>query len=123
MSCFFRPRVVASWGRYLFSNLESTAVTTPANTWVFTDEHEDTIDDSSFLIMPENSPVWFSLPSTRHGRSTPFSFLDGHCEPHRWVEPSTFVPVQRKRRGNTPVGPADRDTLWLRNAASPLIVD
>jgi prepilin-type processing-associated H-X9-DG protein len=123
MNCFIAPaHTIGMWRHYTFASIESTGLTMPGSTWSFTDEHEDTIDDSSFLMLEEGNLDWFGLPTARHGKSTPFSFLDGHCETHRWVEPGTLAPVQRKRVVRTPAKPGDRDMFWIRNAASPVLM-
>jgi hypothetical protein len=41
------------------------------------------------------------------------SFADGHLESHRWLEPTTLVPMGRARPG-THTTPTDRDVSWLQ---------
>jgi len=55
-------------------------VTTPAVVLAFMDEHERTIDDGHFMIHLPPSPHAPNRPALRHGKRTPVSFLDGHCE-------------------------------------------
>jgi len=88
---------------------------------VFIDEHEDTIDDSSFAIgWRQSGPLemgWnFMLPASRHQGSAVMSFADGHVESHRWKDPRTLKPVD----GSPIVDHSDNnsDTIWLYQRAT-----
>jgi prepilin-type N-terminal cleavage/methylation domain-containing protein/prepilin-type processing-associated H-X9-DG protein len=64
----------------------------PSSALVFVDENLYTIDDGIFAPPQANradSPLWVNIPAARHGNSGILSFADGHCESHKWVEPST----------------------------------
>ena len=60
----------------------------PAQSIVFADESEYTIDDGYFATLV-NEDTWQNFPAYRHGGSASFSFADGHSELKRWIEPST----------------------------------
>jgi prepilin-type N-terminal cleavage/methylation domain-containing protein/prepilin-type processing-associated H-X9-DG protein len=67
----------------------------PANEiFVFTEPHEDSIDDGSFIVWSPNyeseEKLWFDLPSARHNRGCNLTFADGHGEPWKWRWPKKF---------------------------------
>ena len=56
----------------------------PTETWVYVDEHPDTINDPA--CFPPNSPTGFmDVPATYHNGACGFAFADGHSEIHKWV--------------------------------------
>ncbi|MFM8360179.1 MAG: type II secretion system protein [Verrucomicrobiota bacterium] len=57
----------------------------PYMTFVFLDEHPDTINDGFFMNRLEEDPKWGNLPATWHGGGSSISFADGHTEFRRWV--------------------------------------
>jgi prepilin-type N-terminal cleavage/methylation domain-containing protein/prepilin-type processing-associated H-X9-DG protein len=74
----------------------------PARALVFIDEHEKSIQQSTFCV---NAPgfqlfgtpqwAWISFPATRHNNGCTFTFADGHAETWRWKEPRTMA-ISRK---------------------------
>jgi prepilin-type N-terminal cleavage/methylation domain-containing protein/prepilin-type processing-associated H-X9-DG protein len=54
----------------------------PAETWVYIDEHPDSINDAGFF----NPYVaqWVDLPATYHNNACGVAFADGHSEIHKW---------------------------------------
>lgn len=54
-----------------------------AETWVFVEEHPDSINDSSFSL-PDQTELW-DVPAAHHSGAASFSFADGHAELHRWT--------------------------------------
>ena len=54
----------------------------PDGTWVYTDEHPDSINDSG-LFNP-HAWSWIDMPATYHNGACGFSFADGHSEIHKW---------------------------------------
>ena len=92
-------------------------IDSPAERWVFIDEHEDSIwgGEFSFLLIQWLNYDWADIPAARHGGSGTFSFADGHAESRRWVNPRTRVPVKRVRQYGIPGGGnVDVKWLWLR---------
>jgi prepilin-type N-terminal cleavage/methylation domain-containing protein/prepilin-type processing-associated H-X9-DG protein len=53
-----------------------------AGTWVFVDEHPDSINDAG-LFNPRNFS-WVDMPATYHNGACGFAFADGHSEIHKW---------------------------------------
>jgi len=92
----------------------------PSDSWVFTDEHPDSIDDGILYT----SPLWISglgvfseLPSSLHNRSDGISFADGHAEIHKWQDPRTCIPVMYKSTSGSTLlnmeSSANVDLAWL----------
>jgi prepilin-type N-terminal cleavage/methylation domain-containing protein/prepilin-type processing-associated H-X9-DG protein len=54
----------------------------PSGTWVFVDEHPDSMNDAGFFNPHPTS--WIDIPSTYHNGACGFSFADGHAEIHKW---------------------------------------
>ena len=56
---------------------------TPAQTWVYLEEHPDSINDPAFFS--PHQAAWIDFPATHHNGAGAFSFADGHAELHRWT--------------------------------------
>jgi hypothetical protein len=72
----------------------------PSRTWLFIDEHPDSIDDGCFMFDPGYSPaaaIWRNLPASSHGGNpgdrSAITFADGHSEMHKWKDGSTRIAV------------------------------
>jgi prepilin-type N-terminal cleavage/methylation domain-containing protein/prepilin-type processing-associated H-X9-DG protein len=68
----------------------------PANTWLFLDEHPNSIDDEILYVNPgdtNGTGVMIELPSSLHNNAGTVSFCDGHAEIHKWLNPNTMPPV------------------------------
>lgn len=60
----------------------------PSQSWVFINEHPDSIDDGIFYVDPRSANgngTLIELPSTYLGGGCGISFADGHAEVHQWV--------------------------------------
>lgn len=55
----------------------------PAKTWLFIDEHPDSINDGYFINSPTAS-AWQDIPASYHNGACGFSFADGHSEIKKW---------------------------------------
>ena len=68
----------------------------PADIIVLVEEHPDSINDGAFAFsMPINPAAtdWVDVPSRIHGDANDYSFADGHCEMHGYVQPNVIPPV------------------------------
>jgi prepilin-type N-terminal cleavage/methylation domain-containing protein len=92
----------------------------PAMTWVFMDEREDSMNDGEMIVgmsgWPETPTAWkiVDYPGGYHNKAAGLSFVDGHSEIKRWLDPRT-VPVLR-RGVEIPLNvasPNNRDVYWL----------
>ena len=91
----------------------------PSETFVFTDEHPDGIDDPLFRGDPgpgkdlENKS---NIPASFHNRGSTLSFADGHIELHRWHGTSFPRPIGFVYQEVRPTN--DADFSWLARRVS-----
>lgn len=87
----------------------------PSETWVFLDEHPDSINDAGFFN-PDTANHWVDLPASYHNGAAGFAFADGHSEIHKW-KGSVNTPASTKVRLTTFGGLStprnDPDILWM----------
>ena len=84
----------------------------PSKTFIFIDEHEDSINDGYFYGSMYGE-FWIDLPASRHnGASSTLSFADGHVESKRWLDPRTSKPIERIKLYGLP-SPNNPDLFWL----------
>jgi len=70
-----------------------SAIPSPAEIFVFLDEHPDSINDGYFINKAYQWD-WIDLPASYHNGAGCFSFADGHGEIHPWRFPSTKRPAR-----------------------------
>ncbi len=106
-----------AWRTY---NKLSTVVK-PANTWLFVDEHPDSINGVGFANActgadAQSTAQIIDMPASFHNGACGFSFADGHSEIHKWLgskirnAPITYtgtVPL------NIPAGDSWVDVKWM----------
>jgi prepilin-type N-terminal cleavage/methylation domain-containing protein/prepilin-type processing-associated H-X9-DG protein len=63
----------------------------PSGTWVFVDEHPDSIALGFFTVNFFN--IWEHFPASYHNGACGFAFADGHSEIKKWLDASTKKPV------------------------------
>lgn len=91
----------------------------PSASWVFIDEHPDSIDDNILYLDPtltNGTGEFTELPSSLHKGACGMSFADGHAEIHKWLEAATVVPVIFKQvlgQNQRVQVTASRDLAWL----------
>jgi prepilin-type N-terminal cleavage/methylation domain-containing protein/prepilin-type processing-associated H-X9-DG protein len=64
-----------------------------SKTWIFVDEHPDSINDGALYVDPV-TPSWVDLPASYHNGACGFSFADGHSEIKKWIAKGTIKPVR-----------------------------
>ena len=90
-----------------------------ANSWVFMDEHPDSLDDAQLYINPSDAEVSTSdglfteLPASYHNNACGIAFADGHSEVHKWQTAVVCPPVIYSSVHNVDVGQPNADLLWL----------
>jgi len=89
----------------------------PANTFVFLDEHPDTINDG-FFVNRLDDYQWGNLPASYHNGGANISFADGHTEAHRWVVAGTIRPPVPGGVGGTIPASPPTDFQWLKDRTS-----
>src|SRR5688572_14281508 len=99
-------------------------IVSPAKTWVFVDEHPDSLNDAAFANActgaeaPGTAQI-IDFPAALHNGACGFSFADGHAEIHKWVGSkikNAFVAYDRARARitlNTPAGDSWVDVRWM----------
>ena len=86
-----------------------------AMSWVFLDEHPDSINDAAFYVNPYltgASDMWIDTPGSFHAGACTFSFADGHAEVKRWSETRTTIPVKYGTLNRISV-PNSKDFDWV----------
>jgi prepilin-type processing-associated H-X9-DG protein len=68
----------------------SPEIVSPTKTWVFIDEHPDSINDAAFANAVTGSEARataqiIDFPANYHNGAAGFAFADGHAEIKRWV--------------------------------------
>jgi prepilin-type N-terminal cleavage/methylation domain-containing protein/prepilin-type processing-associated H-X9-DG protein len=88
----------------------------PSGTFVFIDEHEESIDDglwNSDPVDPFASPMWYNLPTDRHNQGANITYADGHVDRHKWLWPKRNW-NQSSNHGLGPRNALDkRDLIWM----------
>src|ERR1041384_5840469 len=97
--------------------LKSADIPNPANTFVFLDEHPDTINDG-FFVNRLDDYKWGNLPASYHNNAANLSFADGHTETHRWIVASTIKPAEPGGAGGISVAAPPTDFQWLKDRTS-----
>jgi prepilin-type processing-associated H-X9-DG protein len=84
----------------------------PSDSWVYVDEHPDSINDAGFFA--PRATQWIDLPASYHNGACGFAFADGHSEIKKWVTGQTKQPVRLVGYSGTTVPANNPDILWLR---------
>lgn len=63
--------------------LNSSDINNPTETWVYADEHPDSINDGGFFN-PQSRTAFVDIPAAYHGGACGFAFADGHSEVKKW---------------------------------------
>jgi prepilin-type N-terminal cleavage/methylation domain-containing protein/prepilin-type processing-associated H-X9-DG protein len=85
----------------------------PAQAFVFLDEHPDDIDDGYFLVIVDKKATWGNCPANYHNGAAGFSFADGHAETKKWIDPDSL----KAHVVANPMGPHDVPWVQLRASA------
>jgi prepilin-type N-terminal cleavage/methylation domain-containing protein/prepilin-type processing-associated H-X9-DG protein len=98
----------------------------PANVFVFVDEDAYSIAYPCFNVSMQTGPTkMYNWPGTYHGNTASFSFLDGHAEIHKWLDPRTKNTTHARgasaSASATPdvqKNPDNPDILWIQSHTS-----
>jgi prepilin-type N-terminal cleavage/methylation domain-containing protein/prepilin-type processing-associated H-X9-DG protein len=83
-----------NWGFSQYRQyLKQAQVPRPAKTWLFLDEHPDSINDGYFIDNPALN-YWQDTPASYHNGACGFSFADGHSEIRKWLSATSKYPIQ-----------------------------
>jgi prepilin-type N-terminal cleavage/methylation domain-containing protein/prepilin-type processing-associated H-X9-DG protein len=93
--------------------------TSATDTFIFIEEHPDSINDGYFLNRGAVHQ-WNDLPASFHNGAANLAYGDGHAESHKWVDASTRKPA-RPDGAKLPFLLGDdelRDFYWLMKRTS-----
>jgi len=93
-----------------------------SQTFVFLDEHPDSINDGLFLVTDDEGDTmnWGDFPGSYHNGGANFSFADGHALTHRWQDPLTDHPIMNNRDWLPyPEEAPYVDIRWVESRCSP----
>jgi prepilin-type N-terminal cleavage/methylation domain-containing protein/prepilin-type processing-associated H-X9-DG protein len=93
--------------------LKMTQFVRPAQTFVFIEEHPDTINDG-FFVNTWDDLNWGNLPASYHNGSANLHFADGHIESHHWIVADTARPAIKGGAGGGFVPKPTTDWDWLK---------
>ena len=119
---FIPLQLPSSTNYWIFNKVSELSVTSPSSILLFVDTAPGNICYSAFVIYTSEGAngLFFHRPSVEHNNVGVVSFVDGHVETHKWVEPATIAAAQ----GNWLMDhvsvfmPGNRDLDWLREHAS-----
>jgi prepilin-type N-terminal cleavage/methylation domain-containing protein/prepilin-type processing-associated H-X9-DG protein len=106
-----------SWFKFTAKKTSDLVNPSPADSWVFTDEHPDAIDDGILYTdaaCTTGTGSFTELPSSDHGGSCGMGFADGHSEIHKWRDPNTLRPVVYNQANGQQISVVNSpDLAWL----------
>ena len=96
----------------------------PADTWIFMDEREDSINDGWFAVdmLNQGSQTrWVDIPGAYHNGGVTISFADGHAQIKKWRDPRTMPPLSSGVPAVKPqFCPNNPDVTWLQTHTTGL---
>jgi prepilin-type N-terminal cleavage/methylation domain-containing protein/prepilin-type processing-associated H-X9-DG protein len=110
MSSFMNDEPGPSGAGSCWQKSSQIRIPPPTKAFVFIDEHEGSIDNARFAMLPPTEWTWIDFPSTRHGAGCGLSFADGHSEIWKWREARTFqISAMKGWIQDQTTKPGDRD--------------
>ena len=101
---------------YIVSKSSGFHNPSPTDSWLFTDENPDFIDDGALFVDPSaitGNGTFSELPGSDHGGACGIAFADGHTEIHKWLEGSTVWKVSYQFHTGAINATSNRDLAWL----------
>ncbi len=98
---------------------KESSIVRPANTFVFVEEHSDSINDAAFavqMVMPDaRGGNIIDIPASYHNGACAFAFADGHAEIHKWVGSTIKPPVRYNGQISLNIGAGNSlvDAKWM----------
>jgi prepilin-type N-terminal cleavage/methylation domain-containing protein len=111
----------------LFLNLSDFVGPGPSLTLLFWDQREDSINWGNFFVdmtgfpdQPGNTRLSGDMPACYHNKAGGLSFVDGHAEIKRWLDPRTTPPPRYPGDWTSFAGPCpnNSDITWLQQRAT-----
>jgi prepilin-type N-terminal cleavage/methylation domain-containing protein/prepilin-type processing-associated H-X9-DG protein len=132
MNCWLNPDVpwyqtiAAPAGGRVIRKISDMTAPGPSDTFVFTDERADSINDGFFALemYPQGHTAQFDdLPGFYHNGAGTFSFADGHAQLHKWEDARTTPLLQTAGPAISTIflhSPNNPDIAWLQAHATGL---
>ena len=103
---------------------KSADIVNAAKTWVFVDEHPDSINDGAFAVQMAEPTARtariIDFPASYHNGACGFSFSDGHAEIHKWK--GNYIKARVTYTGsmglNVDAGDSVEDVKWLSSVTT-----
>jgi prepilin-type N-terminal cleavage/methylation domain-containing protein/prepilin-type processing-associated H-X9-DG protein len=82
----------SSYNNYWPDFFKTSDLKIASKTWVFSDEHPDSINDGIQYTPTSDGEDnnWSDLPASYHVGACGYAFADGHAEIHKWRNPNTI---------------------------------
>ena len=99
----------------------------PGRTLLFWDQREDSINWGNFFVdmigfpeAPGSVMISGDYPASYHNRAGGLSFVDGHAEIKRWLDPRTTPPIRKNANSlqTAIASPNNKDMIWLQERAT-----
>jgi prepilin-type processing-associated H-X9-DG protein len=110
---YLEPANPFFWNQwYVARKMSDFQTPRPSQSWVFMDEHPDSIDDA-VLYTPSYPITQFTeLPAALHEGAAGITFADGHVEMHKWTGRIANIPVKIMTQQRVTCYITDPDMLW-----------
>jgi prepilin-type N-terminal cleavage/methylation domain-containing protein/prepilin-type processing-associated H-X9-DG protein len=102
-----------SWAGLKSGYQKLTQIPNPSGTWVFLDEHPDSIETGLFVVLLDQD-YWDHLPASYHNGGCGFSFADGHSQIKKWLDPVTSQPIRFNNSYIWKPTPSPHDQQWVK---------
>lgn len=103
-------------------SLKTSAISTPANAWVFVDEHQNSLNDGYFVapVVSDGQGTRGDVAGWYHNRACGFAFSDGHSIIKKWKDPRTVFAVTNHTQliNAHTYAAGNSDIEWLRENSS-----
>jgi prepilin-type N-terminal cleavage/methylation domain-containing protein/prepilin-type processing-associated H-X9-DG protein len=112
----YKPASSLGYGNFFVAKkMSDFNVPGSSDSWVFVDEHPDSIDDGILYVDPlltNGTGQFTEFPASDHNGACGLGFADGHSEVHKWTDPQTIRPVTYKPLQRVFVS-SDNDLAYL----------
>lgn len=106
----------------VYQKITDVLAPSPANAWVFVDEHADSINDGFFWVNMFLTTKWEDIPASYHGSSGAFAFADGHAEIKKWTDGSIKErPVVKSYNQGSATANPTNDLFWVQSHTTALV--
>jgi prepilin-type N-terminal cleavage/methylation domain-containing protein/prepilin-type processing-associated H-X9-DG protein len=101
----------------VFKKLSQVAPSLAAGLFLFSDVNRNSICWPYFGVQMKED-VFLLFPGASHNRGGVVSFVDGHAERHRWLDPRTVAAYSADYHAHHDSSPGNVDLVWLRQHSS-----